>query len=155
MRHSGWNDKKISTFLNQQINKDPEKKKLKTTYKTPKRINKNANKEIDLNQVSFLYFGDVDLMSIEGLSHAIILGTIREIGSEGFHKFESAKHFTSWIRLAPNNKISGGKLLNSKTPKGSKRLKLALRNAVNAIGNLKDTPLQISLTQLFTAKVAL
>jgi transposase len=43
--------------------------------------------------------------------------------------------------LAPNNKISGGKLLSSKTTKGSNRLKIALRNAANAIGNLKDTHL--------------
>ena len=49
--------------------------------------------------------------------------------------------FQCWLRLAPNNKISGGKLLSSKTPKGSNRLKIALRNAANAIGNLKDTHL--------------
>ncbi len=50
-------------------------------------------------------------------------------------------YFTSWLRLAPNNKISGGKLLCSKTPKGSNLLKISLRNAANAIGNLKDTHL--------------
>ena len=41
--------------------------------------------------------------------------------------------------LAPNNKVSGGKILSSKVPKGSNRLKIALRNAANAIGNLKDS----------------
>jgi len=44
-------------------------------------------------------------------------------------------------QLVPNNKISGGKVLSQKVPKGSNRLKIALRNAANAIGNLKDTPL--------------
>ena len=49
----------------------------------------------------------------------------------------------SWLRLAPNNKVSGGKVLSSKIPKGSNRLKIVLRNAANAIGNLKDsTPLR-------------
>ena len=34
-------------------------------------------------------------------------------------------------------------MLSSKVPKGSNRLKIALRNAANAIGNLKDsTPLR-------------
>jgi hypothetical protein len=80
-------------------------------------------------------------MSIEEMSHARILSIISEIGPEGFQKFESANHFTSWLRLAPNNKVSAVKLLSSKTPKGSNRLKIALRNAVNAIGNLKDTHL--------------
>ena len=66
-----------------------------------------------------------------------------EIGIEGIKKFRTAKHFSSWLRLAPNNKVSGGRILSSKVPKGSNRLKIALRNAANAIGNLKDsTPLR-------------
>lgn len=80
-------------------------------------------------------------MKIEGLSHSTILTIISEVGPEGFAKFKTAKHFTSWLRLAPNNKISGGRVLSSKTPKGSNRLKIALRNSANAIGNLKDTHL--------------
>lgn len=134
-------EKMITAFLKSQINIDPQKKKLKTTDKQHKRLNKNAIKGIDLNQASFQYFGGVDLMAIEGLGHSSILSIISEVGPEGFSKFETAKHFTSWLRLAPNNKISGGKLLSSKTPKGSNRLKIALRNAANAIGNLKDTHL--------------
>ena len=134
-------DKQINLFLKNQINTDLKKKKLKTDNKSHKRINKNALRGIDLNQASYQYFGGVDLMKIEGLSHATILSIMSEIGPEGFLKFETAKHFTSWLRLAPNNKISGGKLLSSKTPKGSNRLKIALRNAANAIGNLKDTHL--------------
>ncbi len=53
----------------------------------------------------------------------------------------NSKMFTSWARLAPNNKISGGKVLSNRILKGSGRLKIALRNAANAIGNLKDTHL--------------
>lgn len=80
-------------------------------------------------------------MKIEGLSHSTILTIISEVGPEGFTKFPTAKHFTSWLRLAPNNKISGGKVLSSKTPKGSNRLKIALRQSANVIGNLKETHL--------------
>lgn len=134
-------EKMIAAFLKNQINTQPDKKKLKTTDKQHKRLNKNAIKGIDLNQASYQYFGGVDLMAIEGLGHSTILSIISEVGPEGFKKFETAKQFTSWLRLAPNNKISGGKLLSSKTPKGSNRLKIALRNAANAIGNLKDTHL--------------
>jgi transposase len=106
-----------------------------------KRVNKNVLKGIDLNQASFQYFGGVDLMKIEGLSHATILTIMSEVGPQGFKKFETAKQFTSWLRLAPNNRISGGRVLSNKVPKGSNRLKIALRNAANAIGNLKDTHL--------------
>ena len=96
---------------------------------------------MDLNQASYQYFGGVDLMKIEGLSHGTVLTIMSEVGPEGFKKFETAKQFASWLRLAPNNKISGGKVLSNKIPKGSNRLKIALRNAANAIGNLKETHL--------------
>ena len=134
-------DKQINYFLKEQINTDPVKKKLHTEDKIHKRINKNALKGIDLNQASYQYFGGVDLMKIEGLSHATVLTLMSEVGPDGFKKFETAKQFASWLRLAPNNKISGGKVLSNKIPKGSNRLKIALRNAANAIGNLKDTHL--------------
>ena len=94
-----------------------------------------------MNQISFKYFDGVDLFAIEGMSHSTILSLMSEIGPEGFKKFKTSKQFTSWLRLAPNNKISGGKILSNKVPKGSNRLKIALRQAANAIGNLKDTPL--------------
>ena len=81
-------------------------------------------------------------MAIEGMSYSTVLALISEVGVDGIKKFPTAKHFASWLRLAPNNKISGGKVLSSKIPKGSNRLKISLRNAANAIGNLKDsTPL--------------
>jgi transposase len=62
-----------------------------------------------------------------------------EIGPDGFKNFETPKQFTSWLRLALNNKKTGGKIISNKVPRGSNRLKIVLRNAANAIGNLKDT----------------
>ena len=64
-----------------------------------------------------------------------------EIGPEGFKKFGTAKQFASWLRLAPNNRKTGGKIISNKVPKGSNRLKIVFRQAANAIGNLKDTHL--------------
>ena len=106
--------------------------------KPHKRRNKNTPKNIDLNIVSYQYFGGVDLMKIEGLSHSTVLSLMSEIGPEGLKRFSSGKKFVSWLRLAPNNKVSGGKALSNRTPKGSGRLKIALRNAANVIGNLKE-----------------
>ena len=88
-------------------------------------------------------FEGTDILAIEGLSYSTVLLLMSEVGVEGIRKFKTAKHFTSWLRLAPNNKVSGGKVLSSKVPRGSSRLKIALRNAANSIGNLKDsTPLR-------------
>jgi hypothetical protein len=44
------------------------------------------------------------------------LNRMSEVGLEGIKKFQNIKHFASWLRLAPNNKVSGGKLLSSKIP---------------------------------------
>lgn len=134
-------DKQIASFLKSQINIHPEKKKLKAEPKSHKKINKNTVKNLDINQAAFQYFNGIDLMRIEGLSHSTILTIMSEIGPDGFFKFKTAKQFTSWLRLAPNNKISGGKILSNHIPRGSNRLKIALRQAANAIGNLKDTHL--------------
>ena len=134
-------DKKIEQFVKSELKKSPEKLKLKTTDKPYKRINKNAPEIKNFNQVAFQYFGGVDLMAIEGVSHGTVLAIMSEIGQDGFNKFPSSKEFVSWLRLAPNNKISGGKVLSNRIPKGSNRLKIALRQAANAIGNLKDTHL--------------
>jgi hypothetical protein len=134
-------DKQIDRFIKEELKKDPSIRKLKTTAKPYKRINKNAPDIKNLNQVAFKYFNGVDLFAIEGMSHATVLSIMSEIGPQGFKKFKSSKQFASWLRLAPNNKISGGKILSNRIPKGSNRLKIALRQAANAIGNLKDTHL--------------
>ena len=134
-------DVAIGELMKENISMDEQKMNLKTDAKVYKRANKNAPKNIDLNQLAYQYFNGVDFMAIEGVSHSTILSLLSEVGYEGIKKFESSKQFASWLRLCPNNKISGGKVLSSRIPKGSNRLKIALRNAAQAIGNLKETHL--------------
>jgi transposase len=133
-------DVEINTLLKAQINSDENKKQHHIEKKVHKRVNKNNPKNIDINLLSYQYFEGTDLLSIEGLSHSTVLTIMSEVGN-GIYKFDTAKQFASWLRLSPNNKISGGKVLSSKIPKGSNRLKIALRNAANVIGNLKNTTL--------------
>jgi transposase len=134
-------DKEIEKLLLEQINADEHKKALQAEAKPHKKVNKNAPKNMDLNQFSYQYFEGVDLFKIEGVSHATVIALMSEVGAEGIRKFATAKQFACWLRLAPNTKISGGKVLSNKIPKGSNRLKIALRQAANAVGNLKETHL--------------
>ena len=131
-------DEAMKKQLEKHIEQDDTKKALFTESKVHKRINKNAPKEIDLNLLAYQYFDGVDLMAIQGVSHSTVLTLMSEVGPEGLKKFATAKQFASWLRLCPNKKVSGGKVLSSRTPKGSNRLKIALRQAANAVGNLKD-----------------
>ena len=136
-------DVEIKKMLDEIINSDDNKRQHHLDPKPHKRINKNTPENIDLNLKSYQMFEGTDLLAIEGMSYSTVLSLMSEVGVEGIRKFPTAKHFCSWLRIAPNNKVSGGKVLSSKVPKGSSRLKIALRNAANAIGNLKDsTPLR-------------
>jgi hypothetical protein len=49
-------------------------------------------------------------------------------------KWPTAKHFTSWLTLAPGNKISGGRVLSSKTRRSSNRATALLRIAAVNVG---------------------
>ena len=131
-------DAEIKKLLENIIDEDDNKKQHIATKKPHKRKNKNTIGGADMNQIAYQYFEGIDLMAIEGVNDATIMTIISEIGLEGIKKFDSAKQFTAWLRLAPNNKISGGKVLSHHLPKGSSRLKIAFRNAANSIGNLKE-----------------
>ena len=61
---------------------------------------------------------------------------LRLIGACGtdMSQWPTAKHFTSWLTLAPNNKISGGKLLSTKTHRSANRAAKLLRLAAVNVG---------------------
>ena len=67
------------------------------------------------------------------------LKLVDECGTD-LRAWPSAKHFTSWLCLAPGNKISGGKLLSSRTRRSSSRAAALLRLAAVTIGR-SDTAL--------------
>lgn len=80
-------------------------------------------------------------MSIDGVGRTTILTLLAEVGMDLGSKFASAKHFVSWLGLCPNKKMSGGKVLSSRTRKNKHHLALAFRQAANSVGNQKDTAL--------------
>src|SRR3989441_2086892 len=69
-----------------------------------------------------------DLTQIHGFGPYTVLRLVSECGDD-MRKWPTAKHFTSWLSLAPGNKISGGRLLSSKTRRSSNRAAALLRIA--------------------------
>ncbi len=49
-------------------------------------------------------------------------------------RWPSERHFTSWLTLAPQNKVSGGRRLSSKTPPSANRAAAILRIAAMTLG---------------------
>lgn len=101
-----------------------------------KQVKGKNQPKFNLPELSYKFYG-VDLFAIESISSSTVLTLICEVGY-GIFNFNSAKQFSSFLRLAPNNRVSGGKVISSRTPKGSNRLALALRNAANTIDKTKD-----------------
>ena len=74
----------------------------------------------------------VDLTRIDGVDAHTALKVVSEIGAD-MTKWPSAKHFASWLGLSPNNRITGGKVISSKTKASGNRAAAALRLAANAL----------------------
>lgn len=100
-----------------------------------KRCNKNTP-EFNVSKLAWQYF-QTDLFAISGVSYNTVLCLLTTMGND-LHKFPSAKSFASWLRLVPNNKISGGRIISNRTPSGKSYLASALRQAANSIGNQKN-----------------
>lgn len=127
-------DKQIENLLIE-FTKESENN-VKGVSLTKKQTKGKNQPKFNLTKLSYQYYG-VDLFAIEGVSVSTILTLITEIG-QGIYKFKTSKQFSSFLRLAPNNRISGGKVISSRTPKGGNRFALALRNAANTIDRKKE-----------------
>jgi transposase len=79
----------------------------------------------------------VDLTSINGINTTTALKILSEIGWD-MSRFQSSKHFASWLGLSPGAKISGGKVLSSATKPSANKAAAALRMAAFTLLNSKS-----------------
>ena len=73
----------------------------------------------------------VDLTKIDGVDAYTALKVISEIGTD-MSKWPSAGHFASWLGLSPDNRVTGGRILSSRTKRNANRA-AALRLAAGAL----------------------
>jgi transposase len=74
----------------------------------------------------------VDLTGVDGINGQFIQVFLSEVGPD-LSSFRSASAFASWLKLCPNQEISGGKVLKSKTGKNGSRMAKAFRMAANSL----------------------
>ena len=74
----------------------------------------------------------VDLTQVDGIDAHAALKVIAEIGLD-MRRWPTEKHFASWLALSPGNKISGGKVLNSRTKASANRAAAVLRMAASSL----------------------
>jgi len=128
--------KKFLETLEEKIKKEENARKLTHTekpvdnmYKSKK--NKKNSYHFDVNP--FLKsIARVDLTTVPGIDTNIAMKIIAEIGSD-MTPWKTAKQFSAWLGICPGNKISGGKILSSKTIPTVNRAKQAFLLAANTL----------------------
>lgn len=76
----------------------------------------------------------VDLTQIDGVDELTVQRVLSEIGTD-MNKWPTVKHFTSWLHLCPNNKITGGKIIQNGVQPTKNRASAALRVAASSLKN--------------------
>ena len=87
--------------------------------------------DFDLKSHMYRLLG-TDLTLIDGVSSMTAHTFFTEVGPD-LSKFRTSRHFCSWLGLCPNNQISGGRILKSKTRPGSNRAAQALRLSARSL----------------------
>jgi transposase len=85
--------------------------------------------------VRTLLFGwaGVDLTAVDGFDESTAQTVLAEIGTQ-MDRWPSAKHFCSWLGLAPHNDLTGGKVIRRHTLPTHNRAAQALRLAAQSAG---------------------
>ena len=100
--------------------------------KARKKSNRN-NPKFDVRTRLYQMCG-VDLTRIDGIDVCTAMTVLSEVGVD-MSKFPTTKHFAAWLGLCPGTKISGGKVLGSKTQKCANKTAQALRQAASCLKN--------------------
>lgn len=74
----------------------------------------------------------VDLTQIDGVDELTVQKVLSEIGTD-MSKWPTEKHFASWLRLCPNNQITGGKVQQTGVQPTKNRASVALRVAAASL----------------------
>jgi transposase len=93
---------------------------------------KNGNKpQFGLRAELFRMTG-TDLTQIDGIDVVTAATIISEVGSD-MSRWKTEDHFVSWLRLCPDNRISGNKIIGKGRQPTNNRVSIALRMAASTL----------------------
>jgi transposase len=86
----------------------------------------------DLAQSLYRMTGGVDLTQVDGLEALTVQTILSETGTD-MSPWRTHKQFASWLRLSPNNKVTGGKVKSRRTLPTQNRAATAFRMAAQSL----------------------
>lgn len=120
-------EKCLQTFADKSVGKElPAKRQQRQANEAP----------FDVRGRLFQMSG-VDLTAIEGISGSTALVVMSEIGTD-MSKWATEKHFTSWLGLSPQHRLSAGKIKSRHVRRGANRAAKALRLAGQGCHHAKN-----------------
>lgn len=121
--------------LDDDVREDP-----KPPLPPPEAKVRRAQKALGFDARALLYQKTgTDLTRVLGISLQSALTIVSEIGTD-MTRWPTVRHFASWLNLAPNTRISGGKELSSRVRKSKNRAAHALRLCASTLAR-SQTPL--------------
>jgi transposase len=128
-------DQQIEAHLTSGIYTVPSPTTVQQQDKEVKKRKSKGNKNnlgFDATTLLLEQLAGTDLTQIFGITATNAVEIISEVGMD-MSKWATAKHFTAWLNLAPNNKVSGGKVLSTRTPGRKNRAGQIFKMAAYAI----------------------
>lgn len=80
----------------------------------------------------------IDLTRIDGMDENSVLKVLSETGTD-MSAWKSEKHFSSWLGLSPGNKVTGGRIISSKTKPSANKAAAAFRICAYGLFNSKSS----------------
>jgi transposase len=125
-------DRKIEAYLGTFESKvDPDQKPL-PKFKHGRKKRQGNQPELDLRTPLYRMIG-FDFTALDGFDVLTVQTIISEIGLDAT-KWPTEKHFSSWLGLCPNNKVTGGRVKDTRSKKVVNRAACAFRMAAQAAG---------------------
>jgi hypothetical protein len=124
-------DAQLQQYLRQRKDRSagaslPEEKRKRRQHR-----NKKNHPQFDLREQLFRTTG-ADLTQIDGIDVVAAMTVISEAGWD-MSKWPSENHFVSWLRLSPDNQVSGDRVIGKGRLPTNNRLNVVLRMAASTL----------------------
>ena len=124
-------DQQLKRYLQQREDRSQGASLPQETRKERLKKKKGNKPQFDLRAELFRLTG-TDLTQIDGIDVMTATTILSEAGSD-MSKWETENHFVSWLRLCPDNRISGEKVIGKRRLPTNNSIHLALKMAANSL----------------------